>query len=103
MKIAHVAFILSIAFVPCALSAPFCVVTSYGKNCYYYDADACQDAARSANGMCVVNDEDETNHANEAPFCVAQSYGLSCYYYTADACYQAASASGGACVANPDK
>jgi hypothetical protein len=35
--------------------APFCVVTSYGEQCQYYDAPSCQRAAQQARGGCVVN------------------------------------------------
>jgi hypothetical protein len=34
---------------------PFCVVTQYTTNCYYYDAPSCQRAAAEKNGMCVYN------------------------------------------------
>ena len=34
---------------------PFCVVASFGTQCFYYDAQSCRQAASSANGMCVVN------------------------------------------------
>jgi hypothetical protein len=36
-------------------SAPFCVVTSYGNNCWYHSADACQAAAARVRGTCVYN------------------------------------------------
>lgn len=33
--------------------APFCVVASFGQQCFYYDYPSCQRAAASANGACV--------------------------------------------------
>ncbi|MEP6906705.1 MAG: hypothetical protein ABI858_01805 [Pseudoxanthomonas sp.] len=35
--------------------APFCVVTSGVTNCFYYDVQSCQQAARSMNGLCSAN------------------------------------------------
>lgn len=32
---------------------PFCVVTRYATNCYYWNADSCQSAAARADGQCV--------------------------------------------------
>lgn len=34
-------------------NAPFCVVTPYRTECYYYDAPSCRAAARQDSGMCV--------------------------------------------------
>lgn len=34
--------------------APFCVVSSYGEDCNYYDAKQCQQTAGWRNGMCVA-------------------------------------------------
>jgi hypothetical protein len=38
-----------------ANGAPFCVVAGFGWQCWYYDANSCQQAAAAARGMCVVN------------------------------------------------
>lgn len=35
--------------------APFCVVASYGTQCYYYDAQSCREAAAAADAVCAVN------------------------------------------------
>jgi hypothetical protein len=88
------------------LAAPFCVVTSYGTNCWYYDAPSCQRAAEQARGACVVSDQDRgptstPRRSNEPPFCVVTSYGRNCYYYDADSCRRAAASSGGGCIVNP--
>ncbi len=83
------------------LAAPFCAVFSYGKQCYYYSLDACQEAAGES-GACVVNDEEVQAPAHGAPFCVVQSFGAQCFYYDAGSCRQAAASSGGACVVNPN-
>lgn len=41
-----------------AQSAPFCAVGSTGtRNCFYYNADSCQVAARSLGGFCTSNPE----------------------------------------------
>lgn len=34
---------------------PFCVVTSYATNCWYYSLPPCQEAAARSRGACVVN------------------------------------------------
>jgi len=86
-----------------AAAAPFCAVFSYGKQCYYYTLQACQQAAGSS-GACVVNNQGiGMSPSGGAPFCVVQSYGAQCFYYDAQACRKAASSSGGACVVNPNR
>lgn len=40
---------------PSRSGAPFCVQTSYGVDCWYYDMSSCRNAARSKNGLCVIN------------------------------------------------
>jgi hypothetical protein len=37
----------------------FCVVTNYGQNCYYYDANQCRAAAYQQGGMCVLNPDQQ--------------------------------------------
>lgn len=37
--------------------SPFCVVTSYSKNCYYTDANECREQAYKDGGMCVLNED----------------------------------------------
>lgn len=86
-----------------AYSAPFCVQTSYGKNCYYYDANSCKSAAKSSDGMCVPNDEDKVrshNSKSNAPFCVKSSYGENCLYYSRSQCESVARSSNGMCLPN---
>jgi hypothetical protein len=80
-----------------AIAAPFCAVFSFGKQCYYYTMEACQQAAGTS-GACVVNDEEAKPPSGSAPFCVVTSYATNCWYYDADQCRQAAASSGGACV-----
>lgn len=43
-----------------ALAAPFCLVSAYGRNCAYYSLSSCQQAARSLDGGCVANTEQES-------------------------------------------
>lgn len=38
-----------------AQNAPFCVVSSGGRQCHYYDAPTCQQRAVDVRGACVVN------------------------------------------------
>jgi hypothetical protein len=85
-------------------SAPFCVKTSYGTDCFYYSADSCRAAAQAKRGMCLANPDsaDRRSRASEAPFCVQTSYGTDCFYYSSDSCMSAASAKGGMCIPNPD-
>jgi hypothetical protein len=40
-------------------AAPFCVVTSSGTNCWYYDAESCRQAA-GQRGACVVNSNESS-------------------------------------------
>jgi hypothetical protein len=79
-------------------AAPFCVVTSYGKNCWYYDMPSCQEAAVSSRGACVINQNEVKIPSGGAPFCVVTSYGTNCWYYDAPSCQQAAASNGGTCV-----
>lgn len=83
--------------------APFCVATSYGRNCWYYTPDECIAAARSANGMCINNPDSHDVISGSAPFCVRTAYGTQCFYYSADACQDAASSQNGVCVYNPQQ
>lgn len=76
--------------------APFCVVTGAGKQCYYYDAQSCYQAAESANGACVPNSTSRVS--GSAPFCVQASYGTQCFYYDAQSCRDAAQAANAMCV-----
>lgn len=93
-----------------ASAAPFCVITSYGESCWYYQADECQRVARQQNGICAVNQADQQQQqqpqrpvSTAPPFCVVDAAGQRCWYYTADACYQAARSTNGACVVNQDR
>jgi hypothetical protein len=38
-----------------AQNAPFCVVQSHGTQCFYFNANMCQQQARASGGMCVQN------------------------------------------------
>lgn len=40
-----------------AQSAPFCVVSGTGTNCWYYDAPSCQREAARVRGACAVNNQ----------------------------------------------
>lgn len=100
-----------------AVAAPFCVVTSYGDQCYYYDYPSCQRAAERARSTCVAQGNEQNNsdaqpprsnyappqRASGPPFCVVTSYGNQCYYYDAPSCQRAAQSARGACVVNPDR
>lgn len=93
-----------------AAAAPFCVVTSYGQNCYYYDMPSCERAAAQQRGACVVQDERRESSTYEpprqssgAPFCVVTGYGSQCHYYDAPSCQRAAQTARGACVVNPSR
>lgn len=35
--------------------APFCVATSYAKNCFYYSRSQCEQAAERQRGACILN------------------------------------------------
>jgi len=97
-KILIAAILLSLSFTDIAFAAPFCVVTSYGENCWYYDANSCRQAASSTNGACVINNQQAQAPSGGAPFCVVTGYGTNCWYYDANSCRQAAATSNGECV-----
>lgn len=78
-----------------ALAGPYCVVTSYSKQCNYFSADDCQSAADSVGGMCVVK---KSKPQGRAPFCVVSGSGTACWYYDVDSCRDNARAMGGTCV-----
>lgn len=90
-----------------ASAAPFCVVNASGKSCYYYSRNQCESAAQSQNGMCVVNDDEQStqrpSQSSSAPFCLVTSYGSQCFYYDANSCRRAAESQDGACIANPNR
>lgn len=113
MKAASIVVAMAIAL-PAHAAAPFCVVTAYGKSCWYYQADQCQRDAAQQGGMCAVNTEVQRPQqqqqyqprqqvSTEAPFCVVDAAGSRCWYYTADDCYRNAQNSQGACVINPNR
>jgi len=79
--------------------APFCVVTSSGKQCWYYDEPSCERAAAAGRGGCIVNPDEVRAPSSGAPFCVVTSYGTNCWYYDAPSCQQAAASARGRCVA----
>jgi hypothetical protein len=95
-------------FASTASAAPFCVVTSYAQQCWYYDYPSCQRAAQTSRGACVAQQEQQPTYerpqrAAGAPFCVVASYGTNCWYYDAPSCQRAAQSAQGACVVNPDR
>lgn len=81
--------------------SPFCTVSAAGKQCIYYDANQCQQAAAQSRGMCVANVQ-SSPVPSSAPFCVVSGAGSQCFYYDVGQCQQNARMSGGACVANPN-
>jgi hypothetical protein len=82
-----------------ATAAPFCVVTSAGRQCFYMDEPTCERAAASARGACVINQSEVRAPANGAPFCVISSAGTQCSYYDAQQCENAARIARGSCAA----
>lgn len=83
-------------------AAPYCAVFSYGKQCYYYDYNACTQAAGSQ-GACVINQEEAKAPSGSAPFCVVTSYGTQCFYYDAQSCREAAASANAVCATNPNR
>lgn len=96
----------ALLFASSALAAPFCVVSSSGQQCFYYDYPSCQQAAETARGACVANGNEQQQRSQSstgAPFCVVASFGRQCFYYDAPSCQQAAASARGACVVNPNR
>lgn len=78
-------------------NAPFCTVFAYGKQCWYYTEEACENAAGTM-GACILNREAVRPPNGTAPFCVVTSTATNCWFYSADSCRDAAESSGGRCV-----
>lgn len=53
MRLLTTIFLMLLASRVAAIEAPFCVLTSSGQNCTFYNADSCRDSARSVGGMCI--------------------------------------------------
>lgn len=102
MKTKAMAFAVSLLAATTAFAAPYCAVFSYGKQCYYYDWNSCQQAAGNE-GACVINQEEAKAPSGDAPFCVVASYGTQCYYYDAQSCRQAATSANAVCAINPNQ
>ena len=88
-----------------ALAAPFCTVTSYGKDCSYSDFNFCQRTAQNLGGACITNSSENryTPQSGNYPFCVVSSYGTDCSYSNVNLCKQTAQAVQGACAVNPNQ
>lgn len=87
-----------------SFSEPFCVVSSYGKNCSYSNYDFCVSQAKILNGACTANNNFQQQNISgyNAPFCVVSSYGTDCSYTDANVCKSMAKAVLGACATNPN-
>ena len=86
-----------------AMAGTFCNVTSFGKQCWFYDMDSCQQEAASSGGACIINQKEARPPSGSAPFCVVTSHSSSCWYYNAQDCQREAAISGGACAVNPNR
>lgn len=94
---------ISLLYSSSVIAAPFCVVTNYGTNCWYFNMNDCRRAAGSQ-GACIINQEEvQQPSAGGTPFCVVTNYATNCWYYNAESCRQAAASNGGACVVNPNR
>jgi hypothetical protein len=100
MKKALVGFVCLFSVVSSA--APFCVQSTFGTNCWYYNRSSCEEAAASNDGLCVMNAREENSGpSGDAPFCVRTSASVNCWYYSASECRRAARSADGACFPNP--
>ncbi len=88
--------VVSICSASIAVAAPFCVVFSSGKQCYYYDLRSCQQAAGNT-GACVTNSDETRAPSGGGQFCVVTGISTDCFYYDAQSCRAAARTSGGVC------
>lgn len=50
-----------------AIAAPFCVVSSSGRQCHYYTRSTCEGLARQVDGACVANVEENDSPAASQP------------------------------------
>jgi hypothetical protein len=50
-----VGLVLFLSSAAALAQAPFCAVTGLGSQCFYYSLNACQQAVRGMDGMCVAN------------------------------------------------
>ena len=71
-----------------------------GTQCFYFDANTCQQAAATLRGACVANVPVQ-DASGGAPFCLVGGFGAQCIYHDMDACRSAARSVGAACVVNP--
>lgn len=87
-----------------AVAAPFCTLTSYGKDCSYSDYSFCMSQAHNLNGTCVTNNSQNqyTPQSGNSPFCVVSSYGTDCSYNDVNLCKRTAISLQGACAVNPN-
>lgn len=87
-----------------ASAAPFCTLTSYGKDCSYNDYSFCMSQAKNLNGTCVTNNSERqyTPQSGNSPFCVVSSYGTDCSYNDANLCNRTAASLMGTCAVNPN-
>lgn len=88
-----------------AIAAPFCTVTSYGKDCSYSDFNFCQRTAQNLGGACITNQLETryTPQSGNYPFCVVSSYGTDCSYNNVNLCKQMAQSLQGTCAVNPNQ
>jgi len=84
------------------MSAPYCAVFSWGKQCYYYNYDSCVQAA-GTQGACTINQKEIKPPSGGAPFCVVASYGTQCWYYNAQSCREAATLANAVCAINSNR
>ncbi len=94
--------LMSMLLAQYVFAAPFCAVTSFGKQCYYYTLDSCLSSVELLGGVCIINQKEVKKPVGTTPFCLVTSYATQCIYYDIDSCKEAADLTGGACAVNPN-
>lgn len=84
MRLPKSLVVLAVLVPSVVFAAPFCVVSSFGRDCVYFDARTCRETARGVGGMCVANSENEA--VGDAPFCAIAGGIKQCFYYDVSAC-----------------
>jgi hypothetical protein len=86
------------AFWQPAQAAPFCAVTSTGRNCWYGSLLSCQRAV-GTNGYCEMNQQEAGKEPGSAKFCAVAAGSTNCSYFSYDTCARVAAQTGGRCEA----
>ncbi len=88
----------TLLFAQSILAAPFCAVSPYSVNCWYYNYPDCQRAIGTQE-YCGINRSEARQPSIGAKYCVVTpTNNIECFYSDFMSCKQAATASSGVCL-----